>query len=63
MTDRYTKTMLTIIVVCLLALTFIKAEPVIRAQRLLICSGDLNANLHGVTAPSVGGYTIRVTCS
>ena len=62
MTDRYTKTVLTIIAICLVALIFTKFEPRVTAQSSVTCTGDLTANPWGGTEAFTGGYYVRLDC-
>jgi hypothetical protein len=62
MTDRYTKTVLTIIAICLVALIFMKFEPRVTAQSSVTCTSDLTANAFGGTESLVGGYRVSLRC-
>jgi hypothetical protein len=63
--DFYTKTMLTVIAICLVVLTVrtvsIVAE--VRASTTIFCSGDLKAKPQGATAASWGGYAVDIKCN
>jgi len=62
--DLYTKVVLTIIAICLIALTVRLGhlEPVARAQTSLRCTGELTANAWGGTEKIIGGYSVDVRC-
>src|SRR5215210_336839 len=62
--DLYTKSILTIIAVCLLVLVFRKhlIVPPLAAQRAFTCHGDMTANQYGGTRAKVGGYQFVVSC-
>ena len=56
--DLYTKSILTIIALCLLVLVF-RENLIVRplaAQREFTCHGDMTANEYGGTRAKVGGY-------
>jgi hypothetical protein len=64
MADRYTKIVLTIIAVCLVALVareLTLVEPA-RALDSLRCDGELRANSWGATEKTIGGYRVEITC-
>jgi hypothetical protein len=62
--DFYTKLLLTVIALCLAALTWrsVAAVSPVAAQGYISCQGELKANSHGGTAAAVGGYKLQVTC-
>jgi hypothetical protein len=62
--DLYTKSVLTIIAVCLLVLLFRETFIVrpLAAQRAFTCHGDMTANEYGGTRAKVGGYQFVVSC-
>lgn len=60
--DRYMKMLLTIIAVCLVALTFRRGSiiPAARAASSTTCTGELNA--FGEARAIIGGYKIELSC-
>jgi len=63
--DLYTKTILTVIAICLLLLTLHTVEifPNAMAADSFSCSGSLRAKAFGGIEPMVGGYRINIDCS
>ena len=61
--DFYTKVILTIIAVCLLALT-LRGAPLDAGtpRHSMTCTGELKANAWGGAEASIGGYKVDVTC-
>lgn len=55
---------LTIIALCLVALTLrVVSVPSAQARALISCTGDLKANAWGGLEPSIGGYKVNINCS
>ena len=62
--DWYAKFVLTVIALCLIALTFQRGgfETTLRAQSSFNCSGEAKANAWGGVKESIGGYAIEFRC-
>jgi hypothetical protein len=62
--DFYVKVVLTVIAVCLVALTVNAFTPTIRAASASTsCTGELKPNAYGGTNPSIGGYKVSLDCN
>jgi hypothetical protein len=64
MIDRATKVLLTVIAIGLFAnvvAPLLYPRPV-AAESNLTCTGELKANAWGGTEPSIGGYSMKLTC-
>ncbi len=63
--DFYTKTILTVIAICLMILTLrtVQLVPEAIAQGSFSCTGDLKANAYGGVASLIGGYRVDIRCS
>ncbi len=62
--DMYTKTILTVIAICLLTLSYRLVSPVpeANAQGTVSCTGTLTANAFGGITEIIGGYNVRINC-
>ena len=62
-TDRYTRIMLTVIAVALLAIVLRPEVKAASAQASSVhCTGTLRANAFGGTEKLIGGYQVDISC-
>ena len=62
--DLYTRTILTVIAICLTIITLQSVElaPKALAADKTKCKGELTANAWGGIEPGIGGYEIELEC-
>jgi len=63
--DIYTRTLLTVIAVCLVVITIrtVSVIPEAKAAGPTTCTGQITANPYGGTQPMVGGYQVNINCN